>query len=244
MAAPPPIRSAQASDGSLGALQRLLHEPTGLGGAGIAAALCVILSLALWIPLAWPSGAIRGAIPAADCRGATGAAATICAVRVAATPLLAPLLLAIVAFVFRRSLTAAVGAAKRRYPGTGSLLAAALATVVFVLSWAGSHAGRPMEFGILPQIVFPALTGLSTYAIGRWGPVLHRGLRIYFDTRDRLSMKVRMLVVMAVPTAASIWLATGAGPSRAAMNEQVVVVIGIVIGFLVVAPRPGEGGPR
>ena len=238
---PPPVIPSKADKSGLHLLRSAMTERTGLVVAAVTTTACVLVSLALWDPFARPSDAIREAIPAAACSGTSGAAATVCAFRAAATPLAGPLLLLLVAFIFRKALGTAVNAAKRRFPGPGSLLAAVLATVVFALSWAGSHAARPTEVGLLPQIVFPALVGFSTYAIGRWGPLAHRTLRWYFDLRDRASMKLRMLVVMAVPTGVSVWLAAGAGSSRAAYNEQLVVLVGIVVGFLIVAPRPGRG---
>ncbi|TAJ17741.1 MAG: hypothetical protein EPO65_10565 [Dehalococcoidia bacterium] len=244
MALPPPLlRSSQSGTGVLQQARGIMAGRTGLAGAAITTVTCVLLSLALWKPLEWPSDAIREVIPVASCRpGTARLVGTLCTMRTAATPLAAPLLLMIVAFVFRKGLATAVMSLKRRAPEFGILLAAAMATVVFVLSWAGSHAGRPMEFGLLPQIVFPGIVGFSTYATGRWGPLLHRGLRIYFDARDHISMKVRMLVMLVIPIALSMWLAGGASKSRLAYNEQLVVLVGIIISFLIVAPRPKQGG--
>lgn len=235
---PPPLRTSAPPAAPASVVGRFFADRTGLVGAAVTAAACVALSLLLWSPLTWPTTAIRSAIPAVSCASVpAGTAATACSIGVLALPLAAPLALAVVAFVFRKALAAAVEAVKRRVPSMGGLLAALLATVVFVLSWAGSHQGRTMEFGLLPQIVFPALVGLCTYATAQWGPLLHRVLAYYFVARDWLPAKVRMLLMMALPTLLSFWLAAGAGKSRVAFNEQVVVVFGILAGFFIVAPR-------
>ena len=238
---PLPVPTSKTDTGMLHTLRSVIAEPTGLAVGAVTAALCAVLSFVLWDSLAWPSAAIREAIPTAACAGKTGVEATVCALRVAATPLAGPLALLVLAFVMRGALGAAVNAAKRRFPGSGALLAGVVATIAFGLSWAGSHTARPTEFGLLPQIVFPAVVGVATYAIGRWGPPLHRVLRMYFVGRDYIPRAFRMLLVIAVPIAASFWLAQGASAARGAANEQLVVLIGIAAGFLLIAPRPGSG---
>jgi hypothetical protein len=219
-----------------------LSEPSGLVAAGVATVVSVLLSLALWIPLTWPTTALRDVVRVPSCAGTSGVVATACGAATAAAPLLVPLALALVAFIFRGALGALVEFAKRRAPaGLGPVLAAAMATTVFVLSWAGSHIGRSMEFGILPQIVFPGLIGLAAFATARWGAAVHAVLRLYFQVRDYIPSGVRMLAMIALPTLLAIWLARGSGASRAAFNEQLVVLSGIVGGFLLVQPRRPKG---
>ena len=224
----------------------VMAEPTGLLGAVVAGLGCSLLSLLLWAPLSWPAGMIRGAIPAGDCRGvAPGLLTSLCGMKLAATPLLAPLGLLVLALVFRKPLGAAVAVARRRLPaGIGILVAPGLATIVFALSWAGGHAALPGERGLLPQIAFPGAVGLFTYAIARWGPLLHRGLRPLFDLRDRTSMRLRVLAVIAVPTAVSIWLAAGSRTPSQPYNEQLVVLVGLATGFLIVSPRQRRAEPK
>lgn len=240
-----PLRRRDAEGGTGRSLNGILGEPTGLAGAAVTVVTCLALSLALWSPLAQVATAIGGAVPAASCpRDASGVVAALCAMQVAARPMLGPLLLALVVFAFRGVLVALVGVAKRRVPaGIAPLLAAAVATVAFALAWSGSHSGRSTEFGVLPQIAFPALVGLCTYAFARWGRTLQAALAPFFWVRDRVSIGLRVILVVALPVALSFWLSSRAGVPRVALNEQVIVVFGVVVGFLLMTPKSGSKEP-
>ena len=228
---------------ALRSARSVFAEPSGLAAAAAAAVVSIVLALALWAPLAWPSSAIRDTLPAASCsRTGSGLAPTLCSVQVAATPLVAPLLLAAVAFVFRGVLSAAVSAARRRAPaGLGPVLASMVATVVFTLTWSGSHIGRSTESGMLPQIAFPALVGVCTFAFARWGGTLGTALAPFFRVRDRVSLGIRTVLVIALPIALAVWLASGSGDTRVALHEQLTVVFAISVGFLLVAPKGTKG---
>lgn len=239
MGTPPPLLNDAPP--TTGGLRALLHEPTGLLGAAIVGIACLALSLLLWSLMSQPAKAITDAIPAASCQtNGSGSAASLCRAQVTATPLLAPLALLLLAFIFRKALGAGVRAIGRRLPEMGLLLPPVIATVVFMLAWAGAHASNSREQGLIPQITFPAAVGLLTYAVARWGSVVYASLGSAFDVRDKVSVLLRFLVAIAVPIAMSLWLAGGARSS--AFNEQVVVLAGIIVSFLVVAPRPVRGG--
>lgn len=243
MAKLPVIQNQSDSGAALRSAFSVFAEPSGLVAAAATAVVCIVLALALWAPLAWPSSAIRDALPTASCSSSgSGLRPTLCSVQVAATPLVAPLLLAVVAFVFRGGLSAAVSAARRRAPaGLGPVLASMVATVVFTLTWSGSHIGRSTESGMLPQIAFPALVGVCTFAFARWGGGLRTALGPVFWVRDRVSLGIRVVLVIALPTALAVWLANGSGAGRVALNEQMIVVFAIVVGFLLVAPKGTKG---
>lgn len=235
----PPLLKHDARP-TAGGVRALLQEPTGLLGAMIAGAACLAISFFLWSVMAEPARAISDTIPVRSCQAtASDLEASLCRAQTTATPLLAPLALLLVAFIFRKALGAAVSAITRQLPEGRLLLAPVIATIVFMLAWAGSHASDSRQQGLVPQIAFPAAVGLLTYAAARWGSAVYRGLRPVFDVRDKVSKALRVLVAMAVPLAMSLWLANGT--HSPAYNEQVVVLVGIMASFLLVAPRPKRG---
>jgi hypothetical protein len=242
MANLPVIQSERPGGNASRSALSVLHEPTGVAAAVATSVICIVLSLALWAPLSWPSSAIGDALPAASCsRSGSGLRPALCALQVAITPMLAPLLLAFVAFAFRGGFTAAVRAAPHRAPsGLGPVLASIVATVAFTLIWSGSHIGRSTESGVVPQIAFPAVVGVCTFLFARWGGAL----RPFFGVRDRVSLGIRVVLVIALPIALAVWLANGSGADRIALNEQLTVVFGIVVAFLLVAPNSTSKGPR
>ncbi|MEK7215695.1 MAG: hypothetical protein AAB289_08890, partial [Chloroflexota bacterium] len=114
------------------------------------------------------------------------------------------------------------------------------ATLFFTISWSGAHTATALQSGILPQTMFPAVVGLFTFAVVRYGPPLQRSLVSFFDVRDRYPMKLRFGVAILVPFLASLLITFESRVSQTALKEQVVVVISLVTGYLAMAPRSGD----
>jgi len=192
------------------------------GALLIVAALAALLSAALWVPLGEPLRYLRATLPAGAFLGSVA--------------------LSVILFVLRRPLPAA---AKRlaRAPRLGFVVPSLLATALFALSWAGSHGDRASETGLLPQLVFPAVSGLFAFAVARYGPAVQRRGARYFRARDRLGARIRFVLLIALTTTVSYQLGRMLGVSDKALTEQLLVLVGMVAGYLLLAPGP-QKAPR
>jgi len=206
--------------------------------------------LLLWTPLGLPSEMLRSVIaqPTNICRGGFEVFAQagtpkmyFCSAGVGLLTMAGPLLLIVAAFYFRKTLSALVRRYARLLPTEAQFLVAPLlATLLFAMSWSGSHFSTGNGMGIMPQTLFPAVIGLFTFAVGRWGPDAQRRLAPFFDLRDRYPMRLRIAAAIVVPIALSLIITAETRVSNTAFKEQLVVLVGLVSGFLALSPRSGN----
>lgn len=230
---------------------RLASDGSGVGRAVLVFGIGAVLSVVLWYPLGLPSEAVRNVVaqPTAICRGGFEAFADagtpkmyVCSFGVALMTMLGPILIIALAFAARRTLTRIVLQGATRLPaGTRFLVGPLVSTLVFAMAWSGSHYQTSWLIGlVLPQTMFPAVIGVFTYAVGRWGGDLQRRLGAFFDLRDRFPMKARIAAAVLAPLVFAFVLTAETRVSLTAQKEQLVVLFGMATGFLALAPRTGD----
>lgn len=206
-------------------------------GAGI------ILSYILWEPFAQPAKLINDALPDKNCvnelPGTSGMRS--CAAGVAAFKMIGPICVGVIVFLLRGRLAKLVSrVSKNLHPGARPLIAPTLATLLFLLVWAGSHSRTGGQTGIVPQKAFPAIVGVYTFMIVRYSPALQRKMVRFFTRRDRVPMAIRVIVTIAVPTAVSLLITNQDRVSNTAQKEQFVLLIGLVLAYLMMSPTSGD----
>lgn len=230
-------QAAGVGGGSIGALR---DEPTGLLALAIIFVAGAILSYILWVPAAQPARLINAPLPTMTCvnetPGTTGM--HLCAARVAAVTMIGPAVLAVLVLLLRKQLARGVARVSPRVPqGTEQLLGPLLATAIFLIIWAGTHRSTGGQTGILPHKMFPALIGAYTFAVVRYGPALQERWHRFFSWRDSFPTWARVIVTIAIPTAISLVITNQERVSNTAMKEQVVVLVGLGLAYLLMAPR-------
>ncbi len=229
--------------GLLAFLARANAEPTGVGGAAVVVVASAILSVVGWIPLSFPARVLDGLVPAGNCVGSDPGSAFmyLCSAKVATLKIAGPIAIIALLIVLRSRVVPLVLRGAQRVPAEARpLVAPLLATAVFVMSWGDIHAATGSETGIMPQTIFPAVVGLFTYAVTRWNAAMQRALRPLFDQRDRLSRRWRYLAAIGIPLLVSLIITNEQRVSQTALKEQVVVIIGLLTGYLALAPRGGD----
>jgi hypothetical protein len=100
--------------------------------------------------------------------------------------------------------------------------------------------------GLLPQQIFPGLVGLYTFVVGRYNAELQRSLQAFFDWREKVPRFLRIVAVILIPMVISLIITYQERVSQTALKEQFVVIISLVLGYLMLAPRGGDlvGGFR
>jgi hypothetical protein len=255
---PPPQTSSGAAPASgpatpaadLASLSRLFESnPSGLLQGAAVFIVSAVISFLGWIPFSLPPRWFTALVPPGNCSKypVASLAMYLCSAKIAAFILVVPLLTALVVFLLRRQLAGVTARVLPRLPAAMRFLVApAMATLFFVIVWAGAHYQTGGGSGLLPQRVFPALIGLFTYVTGRYGPDLQRSLAGFFDGRDKVPKFVRLLAVILVPSLLALIITYQQRVSATAFKEQVVVLVGLVMGYLMLAPRQGDllGGIR
>jgi hypothetical protein len=224
-------------------LTQVGQEKSGFLAAGVVVVVCAVLSAAGWYPLSLPSRLIREILPDWDCVGKTPKTTEmyVCSVKVGALQIVGPLAMMAVVFVFRAWLKAWLDRMSPSLPNEARFLfAPAIATLAFTIAWAGLHYKTTGQSGILPQVMFPALVGLFTYSVARWGPGLQRSLAGFFDFRDAFPVPIRLVAVIAVPALLAYLITNQERVSDTALKEQFVVLDALAMGFLMMAPRSGD----
>jgi hypothetical protein len=204
-----------------------------------------VCSLALWELFVLPAKAINGVLPDANCINEQPgtSAMRVCGMKVAAVKMVGPVVLAVLVVVFRVKLAKWVSRVSvKLHPGARPLVAPTLATLLFLLIWAGSHSKTADQDGLLPQRAFPAVVGAYTYAVVRYGPALQATMKGFFTKRERVPMSARIIVTVAIPTLFSLLITNQDRVSRTAMKEQIVVLLGLAIAYLLLSPRGGDIG--
>jgi hypothetical protein len=203
----------------------------------------VVLAYVLWVPFAQPTKIVNDIIGDKNCAAKLPGTSEMrtCAATVAAWKMVGPLVIGVLVFVFRKRLAKGVQKlATALHPGGRPLVAPLLATLLFLLVWAGSHATTGGQSGILPQKAFPAIIGVYTYAVVRYGPTLQGKLAGFFAKRERIPFVLRIVITVAVPTAVSLLITNQDRVSDTAMKEQFVVLIGLVLAYLMLSPKSGD----
>ncbi len=227
----------------LDVMARANAEPTGVGGAAVVLVASALLSVVGWVPLSLPARFLDGLVPAGGCVGSDPGSLFmyVCSAKVAALKIAGPLAIVALLIVLRARLVPIVIRGAQRLPAEArSLVAPLLATALFVMSWGDIHAATGSETGILPQTVFPAVVGLFTYAVTRWNEAAQRALGTLFDRRDRLSRGMRYGAAIGIPLVVSLIITNEQRVSQTALKEQIVVIVGLVTGYLALAPRGGD----
>jgi hypothetical protein len=217
----------------------LTQEPTGLVQAALVFAIGAALSAVLWLPATALAGKIATSMPYANCAPlGHSPEGSRCAIQNGITGFVPPLILAVLIVLLRGVLGRVVRLFTPRLPESGQfLLMPLVATTLFTLTWAAARRVRPDQPGLLPQIFFPAMAGLFTFAVIRWGPSLLRLLDVLVGQRDRIRTPIRMLIAAAVPLFFAIVIAPGQRAPVAARFDQLTVLVGMLSGFIMLAPR-------
>jgi hypothetical protein len=202
-----------------------------------------VLAYLLWVPFAQPAVLVNKAIGEKTCASKLPGsnAMRTCAATAAAWKMVGPLVVGVVVFLLRRKLTRLVShLGSRLHPGARPLLAPLLAALLFLLVWAGAHSKTGGQTGLVPQKAFPAVIGVYTIVVIRYGNALRRKLGGFFTKRDRLPFVARLLVTIAVPTGISLLITNQDRVSDTAQKEQFVVLIGLVLAYVMLSPRSGD----
>jgi len=232
-------------------LARADADPSGGLKALTILVICGVLSTILWYPLGLPSELIRSVIaqPTNICRGSGFQAffdagtpkMYFCSAAVGVLTMAAPVALMVLAFIYRKALALLVRRVRSRLPSEAHFLVAPLAaTLLFSLAWAGSHFGTATRAGLLPQTFFPGVIGLFTFAVARWGGQAQRRLAPFFDRRDRYPLRARAVAAVIVPLVVSLLITNEERVSNTALKEQIVVIVGLLSGFVALTPRSGD----
>jgi hypothetical protein len=240
-AMPPAPAGEQKTMGEF--LASIGQERSGLLAAAVVFIVCAVLSVAGWYPFSLPSRLVAEALPDADCTsetpGSTGM--YLCSLKVGALQAVTPVAMLVLVFVFRSQIKAWLDRFSPSLPQEGRFLfAPVLATLAFLLSWAGLHFDTGEANGILPQRIFPAVIGLFTYSVARWGPDLQRSFDGFLEGRDRFPKLLRIAAVIVIPLVLSYVITNQDRVSQTALKEQVVVLVALATGFLMLAPRTGD----
>jgi hypothetical protein len=230
--------------GSQGFLDSLNKPGNSLGAAAVVFVFCAILSLILWYPLSIPTRIIRAIIPVnLNCTGSTPGSFQmyLCSAGVGLFTIAIPLLSMLVVFIFRKQLTRLAKKLTPKLPESSRfLIMPAFATIIFVISWSGAHKDTGFSWGIMPQMAFPAIIGLFTFVIAKWGKQMQLSLKSFFDSRDKIPRLLRFVIAAAIPLAISLIITFQDRVSFEALKEQFVTMVSLVVGFLVMAPRSGN----
>jgi hypothetical protein len=239
-----------AGQGARSFLARADADPAGGLKAVVIFVVCALLSTVLWYPLGLPSEIIRTVLaqPTNICRGGFEAFFDVgtpkmyfCSAAVGVLTMAGPIAILIVAFIYRGAVMRVVRQLRGRVPKEAEFLVAPVAaTLIFTLAWAGSHFSTATKVGLLPQTVFPGVIGLFTFAVARWGGDVQKRLAGFFDRRDKYPLKVRAAAAVAVPFVLSFLLTNETRVTATALKEQIVVSVGLISGFLALAPRSGD----
>lgn len=225
-------------------LRSVNNDSSGVMAAVTIFFFCAILSIILWYPLSIPTRIIRAVIPVnLTCTKFTPGSFEMymCSAGVGLFTIAVPLLSMLIIFIFRKQLMRLVKKLNPKLPEASRFLVMpAFATIIFVISWSGAHKDTGLSWGIMPQIAFPAVIGLFTFIITKFGKKMQLSLKAFFDTRDKIPRILRFVIAAAIPLVISLLITYQQRVSFEALKEQFVVLVSLTVGFLVMAPRSGD----
>lgn len=247
--APAPPEAAPPPGPSVGPITRALAwagaDPSGFKPAILVVLVCAAISYVGWAPLCIPIRALKATIPQVTCSDLPpgSVAMYVCSAKVGLVALILPVAIMVAFFVLRGAVARLVTRATQHMPSdAGFLLTPVIATVFFTLSWAALHLETGAG-GYLPQKAFPAVIGLFTYCTVRFGPAVQQSLRRFFDVRDQIPVPGRYVLMFLVPAALAFLLTFGERSvwiTQTAEKEQLIVVVSLLFGFALLAPRQGN----
>lgn len=239
-----PQGSGKSSEaGILPLLRSAYQDRSGWKGALAVFIVSAIVSLICWVPLSLPSRLIRALLPTITCTNMRPGSMEmyLCSAGVAVVTMIGPVLLMVLIFFFRKQLTKWIGRVTPKLPvETRFLTAPVLTTIIFTVGWSGAHQTTALSWGLLPHIVFPAVLGLFTYAITRYGTGVQTSLIAYFNGLDKFPRWLRYVIVIAIPMLIAIVITAQERVTFEALKEQFIVIVALITGYLVMSPRSGS----
>lgn len=214
-----------------------------------------LASVVGWVPLAIPPRFINELARGLGTQGIFGLCTSlkvgslemlVCSALVGLMAIaLGPLVVGIALFIFRRGLTKLLRRLIKKLPVTLQPLGGpVVATLAFVVGWAGIHHSTWRTWGLLPHILFPVVVGIFTYITTRHLPAIQTRLGAFFAWRDKLPKLVRWGLVFVIPAGASVMLITIFSEQgrvlQEALVEQLTCIIALGTGFLALVPRQGD----
>lgn len=199
------------------------------------------LSAMGWEFLGWVPQATSALAPQDACAGSDFAALGmfLCSALTAFLSLLGSSVTLLVLFLLRRPLVSLTRRLSQPLPALfRPPVLSILAALLFATVWAGAHYTTGDGVGILPQNQFPAVIGLFTYFTAIGHGRLQRWLDELFAWRDRRSRFYRHGAAIGIPMLLAV-LMTEVFPL--AVNEQMVVIAGLLLGYLAFTPRASSG---
>lgn len=231
------LTPARASDAVMRYLERAADDPSGVRATVAVAVAAALVSVAGWIPFGWPAQTLAAVVPVPRCTG-TGPLTLLCSAWAAILTLAAPVAILVALFVLRKRIADLIRRSVERLPmATRSLVGPAIATALFVLTWASAH-HDVLQWGLTPQILFPAVVGLFSWITVRWNIAIQERFAAFFARRDALTRRRRFAIAAAVP--AVLGLLFGIDPSGFPWKEQLVVLVGLASTYVALVPRSGD----
>ena len=233
-----PVKSSE--NGILALLRSASQDRSGMKGALAVLIVSAVVSLVCWFPLSLPSRLIKALLPTVSCTNMRPGSMEmyLCSAGVAGVTMVGPVLLMVLIFFFRKQLTRWLGRVTPRLPEeTRFLTAPVLATIIFTVGWSGAHQTTAFSWGLLPHLVFPAVIGLFTYAVSRYGAAVQTSLAAYFTAREKFPRWLLYLIVFAVPILIAVAITAQERVSFEALKEQFIVIVALIVGYLVMSPR-------
>jgi hypothetical protein len=223
-------------------LTRAERDRTGWLSLAVAAAVCAVAALILWWPLGLLPDLVSAFFTQGRCTEPAGSVGSyLCGVRFALIGLSGPVLALGLVIIYREHISRAVAGLVRSVPRrVRFLIAPVLCTAVFSISWAGAHFGAPLEWGLLPNIIFAAIVGIAGFVLSRWDPWLRARLAPLLTRRDRLGRRARYALALAAPLALGLLLTFGEPVTASSLKEQVIVIAGLICAYVALVPRTGD----
>jgi hypothetical protein len=215
----------------------------GFIAAAIVFLACAMMSYITWPLAGLPALGITSLVPAGGCTHVrTGSwAMYLCSAKVALLKLAGPLIISILIFIFRHPIARGISRLGEKLPPDWRFgLPALAAALFFTMSWAAAHAQTSGSSGLVPQKVFPALIGLFTFVVARFGPQIQQSLAGFFEWREGIPTFLRILAAIAIPIVVSFAITFEERVSQPALKEQTVTLIAMSTGYLALAPRRGD----
>lgn len=239
-------RASETEPETLGDLVgRFLGGPGPLGAIGGLLAVWFVggfLSRQLWGVLGWPAEQVQGFVSERNCIGEVPGTwdMYLCSARVGFFQVLGPLVIALMALAFRRPLGAAMGRLRKKLPAGQSLVAPLAATGLFTMAYSPMHADTAGQEGIVSQQTFPAVVGVATMVMSRFGPAIAAKLQRQLAIRDRVPVLLRVPLALLVPVFLAYVLTDQDRVTEPARKEQLVILVTLAAGYLAVLPRSGR----
>jgi hypothetical protein len=236
-AVPPPVAAAPPALAATGNL-----EKNPFLALAVVAGVCLVAPWILWSPLGWPARLVGLFVKPGDCSSISTGSWDMytCSARVGLLTLVGPIIIMALVFVFRKAVANGVKALTPKIPPDMRFAIAPLvASLCFTMSWAAVHAYTADQTGFLPQRGFPAVIGIFTYVVVRFGGAIQDRFRSFFDTVQRIPKFLRIILTILLPMGIALLITNEERVSQTAIKEQAVVMLCLVCGYLAMSTRQG-----